>query len=428
MTTLSKLAVAAVALLILVLAPVGYAHAQVKVTSANPAETLQGTVSLDVTISGSGFDSPATARFLVTDTGGITVKKVVFKGSKQLVATIDVADAAAVNKFDIEVTLSSGRKGKGTTLFTVQAKTTGSSDPCAVPGLDFPAFTYWRQSGASMRELLVADASGACSRTLGTFATAYGPVFSYPIAGSANVGRVAFASDGSINSLDFTIDHGDNTVALGNITPLFDSFNVGGHALSADGTTVYFSRVAGSPEGFASLYRKTIGDSQPPQEIYRSLIAGAGFQVPSLSADSTTLVVEEIANFPEYHRLLRIALPCTDSAACTTVLAQTSTVAAPLWPSLSSIAPMVAYSDYLPGFNNCFQILFLDVATGMPQFAGTQPRYGTSSSWLDDKLLVNGRKPPDRKGTCRETGIVTRIDPATGSEIPLVSGYGPDGR
>ena len=43
------------ALLALAFLPVGTVCAQVKVTAANPASTYQGTVSLDVTVSGSGF-------------------------------------------------------------------------------------------------------------------------------------------------------------------------------------------------------------------------------------------------------------------------------------------------------------------------------------------------------------------------------------
>src|SRR4029453_1653266 len=62
--------------------------AQVQVSSADPASTIQGTVSLDVTISGNGFDSTAAVTFLVTgttNTGGVTVKKVTFQSSKKLV-------------------------------------------------------------------------------------------------------------------------------------------------------------------------------------------------------------------------------------------------------------------------------------------------------------------------------------------------------
>ena len=85
MNALTKLASAVVALVILALVLMGVTWAQVKVTAANPASTTQGTVSLDVTITGSGFDSTAKAKFFVSgtsDTGGITVQKTVVKGSK----------------------------------------------------------------------------------------------------------------------------------------------------------------------------------------------------------------------------------------------------------------------------------------------------------------------------------------------------------
>ena len=152
------------ALIALAITPFALAHAQVTVTAADPATAPQGTVSLDVTVSGSGFDSSAAVAFLVTGTtnpGGITVKKVSVKGPKKLIATIDIADTAIVDKFDIEVTLSSGRKGKGTTLFSVQAKT---NDPCAVIGLDFPAFIYVQSTGTS-RDIRVADSTGTCRWT-----------------------------------------------------------------------------------------------------------------------------------------------------------------------------------------------------------------------------------------------------------------------
>jgi hypothetical protein len=89
MRTIRKYACAVVALL--VFAPLGIANAQVMVTAADPSAAPQGTLSLDVTITGNGFDSTAQVDFLVTGTtnpGGITVRKVSVKGSKRLVATI----------------------------------------------------------------------------------------------------------------------------------------------------------------------------------------------------------------------------------------------------------------------------------------------------------------------------------------------------
>jgi hypothetical protein len=428
MSTLKRLALATLYLAALAFAPIGVVCAQVKVTAATPSSTVQGTVSLDVIVSGSGFDSTSSAQFFVTGTtnsGGITVKKTTFRNSKEVVATIDVDDLAVIASFDIQVTLSSGRKGKGTTLFTVQSKT---SDPCTVAGLDFPAFTYWRQSGASTRQLFVADATGTCSRFIMAIEQAQASVFSYPVAGTKNVGRIVFPRDGNLNWMDFTVDHADNSIVLGNPTALMPSIDVGSHQLSPDGTTVYFSNGAGSPEGFASIYKAVIGEPQPPQEIYRSMIAGAGFSRPTVSADGLTLVAEQYSNFPALNRVVRIDLPCTDGDACRTELMQSSVIVSSFWSALNPIEPTVGYADYLAGFNNCWQVRLIDVTTGAPIFSGTQPRFGTALSWLDNKLLANGYKPPDRKGKCFGSGIVTLIDPATGAETALVSGYGPDGR
>lgn len=48
------------------LAPIGAALAQVKVTAAMPASAVQGTVSLDVVVSGSGFDNSAKVQYFVS--------------------------------------------------------------------------------------------------------------------------------------------------------------------------------------------------------------------------------------------------------------------------------------------------------------------------------------------------------------------------
>ena len=144
--------------------PLGTAQAQVAVTSATPSSAPQGTVALDVEIAGSGFDSSAQVEFLVTGTtnpGGITVKKVVAKGSKKLIATIDVASDASAEQFDIQVTLSGGRKGKGTTLFKVSAVV----DPCL--GAE-PSFVFWDGSDktTSAGYFYLANETASCKRVL----------------------------------------------------------------------------------------------------------------------------------------------------------------------------------------------------------------------------------------------------------------------
>jgi hypothetical protein len=433
MNTFKQHALTSLALLIMALSPVGATWAQqVTVTAADPASAVQGTLSLDVAISGSGFDSTAQVEFLATgttDPGGITVRKVVAKGSRKLVATIDIADTALVDKFDIEVTLTNGRKGKGTTLFTVQAKTTGSVDPCSTPGLDFPAFTYQKSTG-SQRYLYMADSTGVCSRLIMPMNGGAAVPLVYPIPGTTNVGRILFPHDnGTLAWADFTVDRSDNTIALGPSTPLpAPTWAVS--TLSADGASVYYVTGAGSPEEFPAIHRLPIDDPQSPQEIYRSVEAGSVFSALSVSEDGTKLVAEEWTHppnqsSPQHHRVLLITLPCTDNATCATVLAENASY---MYPSLNSAGTTVAYSDYQAGSNNCWLLRFVDTTTGTPLFAGTQPRYGIFESWFDDQLLVESRKPPDRKNYCRPTDSVALMDPATGAETALLSGSRPDAR
>jgi hypothetical protein len=125
MNAWKQITLACLSLLILGLAPVSPALAQVRVTAATPSSAYQGTIALDVVVNGSGFDPTAKVQFFVSGTtnpGGIAVRKVVFRNPKEVVATIDVTDAAVLDYYDIQVVLDSGRKGKGTTLFSVKAK------------------------------------------------------------------------------------------------------------------------------------------------------------------------------------------------------------------------------------------------------------------------------------------------------------------
>jgi hypothetical protein len=99
--------------------------APVQVAAADPSVTAQGTVNLNVKITGKGFKKGAAAKFLVTgttDTGGVTVNSTSFVSASELTANIDVTDTAAIANFDIAVLNSDGRGGKGTELFAVTAK------------------------------------------------------------------------------------------------------------------------------------------------------------------------------------------------------------------------------------------------------------------------------------------------------------------
>jgi hypothetical protein len=181
MSALKRLTLTCLSLLVLGLAPIGAAVAQIKVTAATPASAYQGTISLDVVVTGAGFDNSAQVQYFVagtTNPGGITVKKVVFRNSKELVTTIDVADTADLASFDIQVTLSSGRKGKGTTLFSVKAKPTGpSTAPTYPPGRAMQAFTANGAGTAQASRLYMFGGDG-------TPGIAMGDLWAYANAGS----------------------------------------------------------------------------------------------------------------------------------------------------------------------------------------------------------------------------------------------------
>jgi len=251
MKTLKKLGLTTFALLALALAPYGAAQAQVKVTAATPSSTQQGTVSLDVVVSGSGFDNTSKAQFVVsgtTDSGGITVRKTVFHNSKEVVATIDVADTATVASFDVVVMLDSGRKGKGTSLFAVQKKTI-AVDPCGTTSPDyatnwagFPAYAYVVfDSKTYTHEVQIASRNGVCSKRVGETQPARG--------GSTSFVRLADGSyliayyNGSLMLVQFSIGGtGETSTTVPATFVTFRSNITGTLDLSADGTHLAYER------------------------------------------------------------------------------------------------------------------------------------------------------------------------------------------
>ena len=111
------------------------AAAQITVNGANPNTAAQGTVNLDVIVSGSGFKKGAKAHWFVTGTtnpGGVTVNSTSFNNSGQLTANITVAGDAVISGFDIQVVNTDGRTGKGTELFAVKAPGSNKTS-CPVP-------------------------------------------------------------------------------------------------------------------------------------------------------------------------------------------------------------------------------------------------------------------------------------------------------
>ena len=117
-----------------VVAPVNAFAQKITVKSAAPPSGAQGTINLNVKITGSGFAPGAKAEFLksgTVDPDGIRVNTTSYVSNTELTAHIDIADTAALSLFDIKVS-AAGRSGKGTDLFRVDAKT----EVCLIPESD----------------------------------------------------------------------------------------------------------------------------------------------------------------------------------------------------------------------------------------------------------------------------------------------------
>lgn len=122
---------------------------KVTVESATPNSVIQ-TKDEDVIIVGTGFDDGSSIKFLVTgttDDSQIEVGPTQFISSTQLKVHIKTTGSTAVVDYDVEVQATSGRKGKGTTLFRVK-----SINP---PN---PAIAY--TGGQEQQELFTMDADG----------------------------------------------------------------------------------------------------------------------------------------------------------------------------------------------------------------------------------------------------------------------------
>jgi uncharacterized membrane protein len=91
------------------------------VTAATPASARQGTVTLDVQITGSGYDPGSGAIWQLNGVpyGKIVVNSTTVVSSTSLIANITVAPDADPVTYDIAVVTSTGKKGIGAEMFTV---------------------------------------------------------------------------------------------------------------------------------------------------------------------------------------------------------------------------------------------------------------------------------------------------------------------
>jgi hypothetical protein len=423
----------ALALAVAMFLPATVSAQEVQVTSANPPEAPQGTLSLDVTVAGSGFDSSAQVEFLVTGTtnsGGITVRKVKVTGPKKLIATIDVADSAVIDKFDVQVSLSGGRKGKGTSLFTVLAK--GSNDPCAAPGIDFPAFTFRGATESTEEVIYVADASGTCIREIGKFtysaSIALTTVFSYPVAGTADLGRIVWMENNPprIFSLPFLVT--GKTITPYSVELLYEQVgpDISAFDMSKDGSTVYAALDAVDPTHVARIVAISVSD-RSSRDVYAGPADSS--DIRSIAVDEGgTLVVQQvvpIGDSDDFSQILIINPGC-DNPTCATIVATDGVSDS---NSVGGTAASLVDDRFVyehSGITPCSPVLQVMSIAGGPVLNAATPIFGRRSSWYGGKILTNGFKV--NKRGCSISGTISQFDPDTGAEKILVRGFDPDGR
>ena len=395
----------------------------IQVTAADPTSAPQGTLSLDVTVSGSGFDSSAAVSFLVTGTtnpGGITVKNVKVTGPKKLVATIDVADAAAIANFDIQVTQSGGRKGKGTSLFAVLAK--ASNDPCAAANIDFPAFTF-REQSAHGQQIYVSDAMGKCVRPvhdiIGLSSDAWSTVFSYPVAGTTDLGRIVWLqSNRHVYGVSFSVDGTSVTPYPMELVHEDLDGKIVAVDMSTDGSTAYAALEA---PGSSSVIAINIGDHS-----YTTVYSSTD-SVEKVTVDqSGVLFVRQSGPYPAPFQFLRIDPGCTDPS-CAVVIAQDNVrdVDQIDYPAASLVDDRLVYQHSGLTTKGC-PLLQIISKNGGPVLGTPRPIYGQRPSWYGGNVLTNGIKVSKRG--CVISSTINQIDPQTGVETVLVRGFDADGR
>ena len=111
---------------------------QVQVTAADPPSAAQGTINLNVKVTGRGFKKGAASQFFVSgsyDPGGVTVNSTTFVNSTEVTANITISETATIATFDIAVMNPDGRGGKGTELFAVTSNANASRNACTVQPL-----------------------------------------------------------------------------------------------------------------------------------------------------------------------------------------------------------------------------------------------------------------------------------------------------
>jgi probable HAF family extracellular repeat protein len=150
----------------------GKVSTTLSVTATSPSQATLDT-TLDVKVSGSGFDAGSQAQWLLSGNSDPRVRtnSTLFVSSTSLVANITIAKDAIPSSYDVAVTTTTGKKGIGTELFTVLAMQEMSS----------PAGSSNAWSAAANGDVVGARAGGCNSSMLPVIWPAAGAPVDLPL-------------------------------------------------------------------------------------------------------------------------------------------------------------------------------------------------------------------------------------------------------
>lgn len=198
----------------------------VTVTSADPPEMEQAQI-IDVIIKGNGFDSSAAAKFFLSGTkktGGVKVNSTTFIDAQTLRANVTAAVDAVIGSYDIEVTASQGRRGKGIELFAVKQGEGGTTGTVSLNGV----FRDALGAAALVPDRVASDCSGgvvqptpACPYVDGENGA------SLSVSGNDNFGLRINAKPSNQGTRDLILNFSDCVSPAGTCTPPFVEGRVG---------------------------------------------------------------------------------------------------------------------------------------------------------------------------------------------------------
>jgi Tol biopolymer transport system component len=155
-------------------AAVGGGSGSPSVTATNPDSATQDT-TLDVIVSGSGFDQGSQAQWAIAGVPSTKVhtNSTQFVTSRKLIANITIAVDADTGLYDVIVTASTGKKGIGSELFAIKAHKNASADPA----IAFSGLAVVDADGSNQTTLLSGGLPSWAPNGDGTASSPYSLVF-----------------------------------------------------------------------------------------------------------------------------------------------------------------------------------------------------------------------------------------------------------